>query len=53
MDWHINSDQCGGMSTGGGSVGDAMSAGKLTLVQVLHVQAEDYMLRFSPVLVEG
>ena len=45
MGWHINSCQYGGMSIDGGSVGDAKGAGKVMLVQVLCVQAEDYMLR--------
>ena len=35
MDWRVNSDQHGGISTGGGLVGDAKGAGKLTLVQAL------------------
>jgi len=51
MDWSINSDQCGGISTGGSSVGDAKGAGKLILVQVLCVQAEDSVLKSLPVLV--
>ena len=39
MGWHINLDQHGGISTGGGSVGDAKGAGKLILVQVTCVCA--------------